>query len=335
LIRATDRGGYLTMSVEEVSQMFPSERAVEQYEIEAVLKLVQSFEPAGVGARDLGERINILLGQLDPGTAGLDTAGKIASNHLTLLGRRELGKIKRVLGINDAELEVAVKLVTALDPRISGGFDGVGTRYIVPDIIARKTRGKWQVELNADVQKKISINPVYEKLPRNEADSGQDQFIREHLQSARWFIKSLNNRYDTLLRVANCIISRQEDFLEHGDTGMKPMILNDIATELELHESTVSRATSGKYMLTPRGVYELKYFFTSSVTNSAGGASSSTAIRSLIRSMIEREPDNKPISDNKIAASLEEQGYQVARRTVAKYREAMNIPASSQRRGIL
>ena len=335
LIHSVDKDGYLTMSVEEISQLFPPERAIEQYEVEAVLKLVQSFDPPGVGARHLGERITILLAQLDPDSAGLATAGLIANNFLDMLGRRELGKLKRQLGVSDGELEKAIRLVTALDPRISGSFDEGGTRYIVPDVIARKVRGQWQVELNSEVLKKICINPVYEKLPRNKADAGQDRFIQENLQSARWFIKSLNNRYDTMLRVAECIVARQRDFLEHGDTGMKPMILNDIATELELHESTISRATSGKYLLTPSGVYELKYFFSSSITTTDGGTSSSTVIRSLIRSMIENESPGKPVSDNKIATSLEEKGYHVARRTVAKYREGMNIPASNLRKGIL
>jgi RNA polymerase sigma-54 factor len=335
LIRSINSEGYLTMSVEEISQMFPTERSVEESEIEAVLKLVQTFDPAGVGAQSLSDRIRILLCQLDPETEGIETAIELASNYLDILGRRELGKLKRVLGVSEEALSTAVKLVTALDPRISGSFDEAGTRYIVPDVIAKKTRGKWRVELNSEVLKKLSINPMYARLLPNRIDSGQDKYIQENLQSARWFIKSLNNRYDTLMRVASTIVSRQEDFLEHGDKGMKPMVLNDIAAELGLHESTISRATSGKYLLTPRGVYELKYFFTSSINNADGGTSSSAVIRSLIRKMIENEPTKKPISDNKLATCLEEQGYQVARRTVAKNREAMNIPASSQRKGIL
>jgi len=335
IIYSLDSNGYLNIPTEDLLILMPPEMEIELDEVQAVLKLIQTLEPLGIAAKDLRERLLIIISNDENESDCKQLAHDIIKDHLDVLGSRNLPKLKKLTGANQADLESAVHYITDMNPRISSPYDDEKNNYVVPDVIVKMINNRWHVELNSQVQKKLKINDVYTSMPKETLNGEASKYISENLQEAKWFIKSLHNRYDTLKRVATAIVEKQSAFLEHGEQALKPMVLQNIATELELHESTISRATSQKYMLTPLGVYELKYFFSSSLSTEDGSSVSSTAIRSIIRKLIDEEPKNKPISDNKIAMSLEEQGFKVARRTVAKYREGMNIPSSSQRKSLL
>ncbi|MBT5031773.1 MAG: RNA polymerase factor sigma-54 [Proteobacteria bacterium] len=345
VIQSIDDTGYLRATRSEIATILSKSGLsksglseldeLELDEIGFAIKMVQSFDPVGVAAKSLGDRLRLLIeGAVELG-AGRDNALSIVANHLEALGARDFVAIKRGLGLSQGELDEALTVLGQIDPRIDYSMGNSAARYVSPDLIAKKTRGVWRVELNPAVSRKLYINPEYERLSEKPRDSEEGKYLGEKLQSARWFIKGLQGRYETLLRVARSIVVRQEEFLDYGELGMKPMVLNDVAQELGMHESTISRATSNKYMLTPAGVFELKYFFTSSVSGIDGDPTSSTAVRSLIKKLIEGEPVNKPISDNGIANMLNQKGYSVARRTIAKYRESMNIPSSSKRKGLI
>ena len=335
IIYSLNSDGYLLTPTEDLLALMPREMEIELDEVQAVLKLIQTLDPIGIAAKDLRERLLIIIGQDDSETSRSKLAHTIVKNHLDVLGSRNLAKLKKLTGAAQEDLESAIHYITDINPRISTPYDDDKNNYVVPDVIVKMVNNRWQVELNSQIQKKLKINDVYASMPKSSLNGEASKYISENLQEAKWFIKSLHNRYDTLKRVATAIVEKQSAFLEHGEQSLKPMVLQNIATELELHESTISRATSKKYMLTPLGVYELKYFFSSSLSTEDGSSVSSTAIRSIIKKLIEDEPKQKPISDNKIAITLDGQGFKVARRTVAKYREGMNIPSSSQRKSLL
>ena len=332
LIDAINDDGYLAASLGEIRATLSADLDAEPEEIEAVLHLIQTFEPPGVGARDLAECLNLQLTQLDPGTRWLDEARKLVSRHIQLLAEHDYKTLMKQMKLNREELEQVVELIQSLYPRPGSQVQEAHTEYVVPDVQVKKSGGAWKVELNTDALPRLRINSDYASMIRRADNSADNVSLKNHLQEARWFIKSLQSRSETLLRVAACIVERQRAFLEHGEEAMKPLVLHDIADTLGLHDSTVSRVTTRKYMHTPRGVFELKYFFSSHVGTDQGGTCSSTAIRALIKKHIQAEKPEKPLSDSKIAELLSGQGIQVARRTVAKYRESLSIPSSSERK---
>ncbi len=334
IIDSVDDDGYLTSSYEEIKHMLKDEVEVDGEEIEATLHQIQNFDPPGVCARDLGECLLLQLRQLENSTNIADIAQRLVSDHLDLLGNRDYSQLKRLLKTDTDRLQLAIQLVQGLNPRPGSAIQPLQTKYVTPDIIVKKIKNVWHAELNGDALSQLRINRTYKSMIRRGDNSTENKYIQDHLQEARWFIKSLRNRNETLLKVARVIVERQSDFFEHGDEAMKPMVLSDVAETLDMHESTISRATTQKYLLSPRGVFELKFFFSSHVNTVDGGTCSSTAIRSLIKKLVETEPPTKPISDSKIAQLLDKKGIRVARRTVAKYREHMNIPPSNQRKSL-
>ena len=334
ILHSLDEEGYLTIELSEIRDMFDADLDVQTDEIQAVLNLIKTLEPIGVGARNLQERLLIFLQHLPTKTAGIDVAKKIVAEHLELVATHNVSKLKKILNIDDALLSKSLSLITQLNPRVATEFKSDELDYIVPDIIVKQANNEWQAVINPDNQSKLRINQLYANMLKSDIDDSGTEYIQSNLQQAKMFIKGLMGRYDTLLLVSQAIVERQQQFFEHGEEAMQPMILQDIASELGMHESTISRATSGKYLLSRRGVYELKYFFSSALGSTDGTKSSSTAIRSLIKSLVEQESKNKPLSDSKISKMLEQQGHIVARRTVAKYREGMQIAPSSQRKSM-
>lgn len=329
IIDAINDDGYLTDLLEEIAASLPSDTHCTIDELETVLGIVQTFDPAGVGARTVSECLLLQLGQLAPQTPGLATAQLIARDHLQHVAGRELAALRRALPVSDEELELALALVRGLNPRPGSIISAATAEYVVPDVLVRRTARGWSVEVNGSTLPRIRINQEYARLISREASHAA---MRTQLQEARWLLKSLEIRQDTLTRVARSIVERQHEFLEHGEEHMKPMILRDIAEAIGMHESTVSRVTSGKYMHTPRGVFELRYFFSSQVEGNDGTGTSSTAIRAKIRKLIKEEPPRNPLSDSRIAELLSSEGIPVARRTVAKYREMLGIAPSSERK---
>ena len=332
IIDAIDEDGFLSASLEELlSGLQQQSGEIELDEVEAVLHTIQNFEPAGVAARDLRESLLLQLRALPAETPLLDRATALLTQHFELLAGRDYTQLKRVLKTSDEELTRIIQLIQSLNPRPGGQVSNSRPEYIVPDVMVNKVKGSWRVELNPDAAPRLRINHHYAGLIK-QMNSSDSSTLKNHLQEARWFIKSLQSRNETLLRVATSIVAHQRDFLEEGDVGMKPMVLHDIAEELGMHESTISRTTTRKFMHTPRGIFELKYFFSSHVGTASGGECSSTAIRAMIKKLVAEEPVTKPLSDSKIASILSEQGINVARRTVAKYREAMAVPPSNERK---
>jgi RNA polymerase sigma-54 factor len=329
IVDAINDDGYLTESLEEIAQTLRPEVEATAEEVAAVLERVQALDPAGVGARSVGECIELQLRQLDPATPGMATALKIARHHLELVAERELSALKRELRATEEEIASALALVRSCHPRPGATVSAGNAQYVVPDVFVRRTEHGWGVEVNAATLPRVRLNQSYAGLIGRTASHAS---MRAQLQEARWLLKSLEIRHETLMKVARSIVERQTAFLEHGDEHMRPMILRDIAEAVEMHESTISRVTSGKYMHTPRGVFELRYFFSSQVEAADGSGTSSTAIRAKIRKLVKDENPEDPLNDGRIAQLLSGEGIPVARRTVAKYREAMGIPASSERR---
>ncbi len=336
IIDAVDDNGYLLDSIEvlveglnrdidDIEEQFNAEEA------ETVLHLVQHLDPAGCGARDASECMSIQLTQLSPSDT-CDHAQIIVKDHLDLLAAHDFSRLRRLLKINDEQLQLAIAMIRSLNPRPGRQLVNDHDQYIVPDVFVKKVKGVWRVELNPDIAPKLGINSLYAGMVKRADKSDDNNFLRNHLQEARWFIKSLQSRNETLLRVATAIVERQRSFLEYGEEAMKPLVLRDIAEQLSLHESTISRVTTQKYIHTPRGIFEFKYFFSSHVSTANGGECSATAIRAMIRKFIAAEDATKPLSDSKIASTLVAEGIQVARRTVAKYRESMAIPPSNERK---
>jgi RNA polymerase sigma-54 factor len=335
IIEAVDDAGYLTVSSEEILDSVGLE-GLELDEVEAVLKRINMFDPIGVAARSIPECLLIQLNQFSSDTPYLKESKQIIKDHIDLLGNRDYRQLMRKTKLKEDQLREVMRLIQSLNPRPGDAVIKSDDQYVIPDVSVEKKNGRWVVELNSDTAPKLSINQQYAAMSKTMKSSTDDgQFIRANLQEAKWFIKSLDSRNDTLLKVSNCIVQRQQGFLEHGAEAMRPMVLNDIAEAVDMHESTISRVTTQKYMHTPRGIFELKYFFSSHVSTENGGECSSTAIRSLIKKLILAETPAKPLSDSKMADLLAEQGIKVARRTIAKYRESLAIPPSNQRKSLL
>ena len=329
LVDSINDDGYLEADLEEIRESLDETPAVAIEEVERTLTKIQRLDPVGVGARDLSETIILQLSQLEWATPGLQLAISIAGDHLDLVATRDYGELRRSLRTSEEDLHDALTLIRGCNPRPGTAVSPPGAEYVIPDVFVRKVDNKWQVEISPTGVPRLSVNQQYAKLLRG---SGEHPVLKSQLQEARWLIRSLEIRNETLLKVATSIVARQTEFLEHGDEAMKPMVLRDIAEEIGMHESTISRVTTNKYMHTPRGVFEFKYFFSSHLSTASGEDQSSTSVRAKIRKLINAENPAKPLSDSKITNLLKEEGISVARRTVAKYREAMNIPSSSERR---
>jgi RNA polymerase sigma-54 factor len=334
IIEAIDDKGFLTVDAEEILASMGSEE-VELDEVMAVLKRIQFFEPVGVAARNLKECLHIQLTRYPGDTPWLEEAKTIVFEHIDLLGARDYRTLMRKTKLKEDQLKEVMRLIHTLNPTPSSSVIQEENNYVIPDVTVVKKKGRWVVELNGETMPKLKVNQQYAALSKTLKQGDDSQFIKSHLQEAKWFIKSLESRNDTLLKVSNCIVHQQQGFFEYGDEAMKPMVLNDVAEIVEMHESTISRVTTQKFMHTPRGIFELKYFFSSHVSTENGGECSSTAIRALIKKLVSAENQLKPLSDSKIADILAEQGIKVARRTIAKYRESLSIPPSNQRKSLL
>ena len=332
IIDAIDDYGYLTISTQDILESFNNED-IELEEIEAVRKRVQQFDPLGVASKNLQDCLLLQLAAFPEDTPWLIEAKIVLSDYIDQLGNRDYKVIIKEARLKESDLKEALGLIKQLDPRPGSSISAEHAEYVVPDVSVFKEHGKWRVTINPDSMPRLKVNQQYAALGKG--SSSDSQYIRSNLQEAKWLIKSLESRNETLLKVAKCIVEHQRDFFEYGEEAMKPMVLNDVALDVDMHESTISRVTTQKYMHTPRGIFELKYFFSSHVSTDNGGECSSTAIRALIKKLVAAENSAKPLSDSKIAALLADQGIQVARRTIAKYRESLGIAPSSQRKRLL
>ena len=335
IIDATDDSGRLNIDLEDLLELFPAELEIETEEVQAVLHALQQFEPVGVFARDLQECLLLQLKALAPDTPHLEQARALINRYINPLANGDFAQIMRRMKLPEEELKNVLRLVQSLDPFPGKRIGGDDTEYIVPDVFVSKKEGRWVVELNPDTAPRLRINSHYAGLIKRADSSADNTYLRDNLQEARWFLKSLQSRNETMMKVSSEIVRRQRNFLEYGEEAMKPLVLADIAEAVEMHESTISRVTTRKYMHTPRGIFELKYFFSSHVATTSGGACSSTAIRALIRKLIAAENPRKPLSDSRLAQLLEDQGIQVARRTIAKYRDSLSIPPSNERKRLI
>lgn len=332
MIDALNDNGYLEESLEEIHARIPEELGIEMDELIVALKLLQSFEPAGVGARNASECLSIQIRRF--AKVPLVTRRRalaIVENHLALFAQRDFNKLKKALDCDDEDLREAQAVIKQCNPHPGAAFASDASDFVVPDVIVKRTKNGWQVMLNHDVMPRLRVNALYANILKQSKGEGS---LTSQLQEAKWLIKNMRQRFDTILRVAQAIVDRQRNFFSHGAVAMRPLVLREIADTLGLHESTISRVTTQKYMLTPHGMFELKYFFGSHVATEAGGEASSTAIRALIKQLIGAEDPKNPFSDSKIADMLGEQGMVVARRTVAKYREALKIPPVNLRKSL-
>ena len=332
LIDGINDAGYLTQSLEDIQQGLPAELETGLDEVEAVLHRIQRFDPPGIAARDPGECLLLQLHQLPADTPWLKQAKILLEQHLNLLASHDYNGMMRRLKVDRDELQSIICLIQTLNPRPGTELSNTQPDYVIPDVFVVKHKNAWRVDLNPDNAPRLRINNQYSSLIKRADNSADNQSMRNNLQEARWFLKSLQNRNETLLRVATCIVEHQRAFLEYGEEYMKPLVLRDVAETLEMHESTISRVTTQKFMHTPRGIFEFKYFFSSHVSTSDGGEASSIAIRAMIKKLISDENPLKPLSDSKIAQLLDKEGIKVARRTVAKYRELMGVASSSDRK---
>ncbi len=337
LIGELDDNGYLLDPFEELLAQLPGDLEVDITELRAVRAMLQSLDPPGVGAASVAECLGLQLRSPDlsriPEVADaevLAVARAICARHLPLLAARDYGRLRRELGCSDDVLRAAQSAIQRLQPRPGAAHAHAAAPYVLPDVIVRKVGNRWQARLNDEVVPRLQVNDLYARIVKSERGSS----LSDHLREARWFVRNIQQRYDTIARVAHEIVERQQGFFEHGAIAMRPLVLRDIADVTGLHESTISRVTTQKYMLTPQGMFEFKHFFGSQVATQGGGAASSTAVQTLLKQLIGAEDARKPLSDAKLAAALAEQGMVVARRTVAKYREAMNIPPASQRKAL-
>ncbi|WP_285258459.1 RNA polymerase factor sigma-54 [Halopseudomonas bauzanensis] len=335
LIDGINADGYLEESLDDILASLDPALEVELDEVEMVLHRIQQFEPTGVGARNLSECLHLQLQQLPDSTPMLEQAKRVVRDHLELLGSRDFAQLMRRSRLKEDQLREVVTLIQTLNPRPGGEIASGDAEYVIPDVIVRRDQNRWIVELNQEAAPKVRVNSQYASMVKRADSSSDNTYLRNHLQEARWFIKSLQSRNETLMKVATQIVEHQRGFLEHGEEAMKPLVLHDIAEAVGMHESTISRVTTQKFMHTPRGIFELKYFFSSHVSTSEGGEFSSTAIRALIKKLVAAENPKKPLSDSKIAGLLEEKGIHVARRTIAKYRESLNIAPSSERKRLV
>ena len=326
IIDAIDERGYLTVSLDEILEEQGNDE-IELEEVETVLKRIWHFDPIGVGARTLQECLSIQIQYLTPPIF----VKQIIDNYLDLLAVRDYRTLKKMLNATDEQLKESIDFIQHLQPYPGDSVNTTPPDYVIPDVVVKKMNGRWIVELNNDTIPNLRINQQYAAMEKI-ASQSDSQYIKSHLQDANWFIKSIENRNETLLKVSQFIVEHQQEFFEHGAEYMKPMILSDVATAIDMHESTISRVTTQKYLQCPAGIFELKFFFSSHVNTESGGEASSTAIRALIKKYISAEDSKKPLSDSKLVSMLEKQGIIIARRTVAKYREALSIPPSSQRK---
>lgn len=335
IIDAVEPSGMLSVSIEDIFEGLGTEiEDLELDEVVAVQHRLQQFDPCGVCSQNLSECLLVQLQQFDPKTPFLEPAKLIAKHYLQILGSRDYRQLMRRTKLKEAELSQAIALIQSLNPRPGDMIASGDTEYVIPDVFVEKRDGRWMVELNPEIAPRLRINADYASMVRRADSSSDNTFLKDNLQEARWFLKSLQSRNETLLKVASCIVEKQRGFLEYGPEAMKPLVLHDIAEIVEMHESTISRVTTQKYMHTPQGIFELKYFFSSHVSTDSGGECSSTAIRAIIKKLVNAENPKKPLSDSKITDLLAEQGIQVARRTIAKYRESLNIPPSNERKTI-
>ena len=336
IIDAIDPSGLLTVDLASMLADFDPVLEIEFDEVVAVLHRIQQFDPIGVGYRNLSECLLIQLNHLEEHDHPklIENAKLIVREYIELLGHRDYAQLMRKTRLKEVELAETIAIIEGLDPRPGSNIAPPSTTYVIPDVIVTKDAdsGKWKVELNSDTAPKIRINSNYASLVKRADTSADNNFLRDNLQEARWFLKSLQSRNETLMKVATRIVEHQKEFLEYGDEAMKPLVLHDIAEAVSMHESTISRVTTQKYMHTPRGIFELKYFFSSHVSTKGGGECSSTAIRAIIKKLVSTENARKPLSDSKITELLEEKGINVARRTIAKYRESLSIPPSNERK---
>jgi len=335
VIDSINEDGMLTGSRNELVGALGPKVGLRSAEIEAAVRLVQRFDPPGVGARDLAECLLLQLEQLPRATAWRSEAVNVIRKHFHLLARQDMPALRRRAKLSAVELEEVLALIRSLNPRPGAAVGDATVEYAVPDVIVRKHGGRWTVELNRETMPRVRVHDVYARYIKAGDTSADNLFLRDNLQDAKWFLKNLEYRNETLLKVAASIVERQRDFLERGEEAMKPLVLADVAAAVDRHESTISRVTTRKYMDTPRGVFELKYFFSSHVGTVGGGEMSSTAIRAFIKKLTAEEDPRKPLSDLKIATFLKERGIRVARRTVAKYREGLAIPPSNERKRVL
>ncbi len=333
LIEALGDDGYLTQPLEELAQLVPEELQLDPEELHIALRHLQNFDPTGVGARNCGECLELQLLVLPESTPSRALALAVARGHLELLAARDFARLKKALQCGDDELRAAQRLIQSLNPRPGAAFAPLEARYIVPDVIVKKIKNVWVASLNPDAVPKLRINRMYAEILQNNRSQSGGQ-LSHQLQEARWLIKNVQQRFETILRVSQAIVDRQRHFFEHGEVAMRPLVLREIADTLSLHESTVSRVTTQKFMFTPRGIFELKYFFGSHVATETGGACSATAIRALIKQLVAAEDARRPLSDSKISEILNQQGIVVARRTIAKYRESLQISPVSMRKSL-
>ncbi len=334
LVDSINEHGYLEESLEDIAEQMPLELEIEVLELQTALRHIQHLDPAGVGARSLSECLLLQLDLLPKSTLCLALANLVAKNYLPALGARDFAKLRKELGCDEATLKNVQQLITSLNPRPGSTFSLIGSEhYIQHEVIVKKVKGIWIASLNDGVIPKLKINQLYASILKRNRDSSS-QYLQSQMQEAKWMIKNIQQRFSTILRVSQAIVDRQRNFLEYGEVAMRPLVLREIADGLDLHESTISRVTTNKYMLTPRGIFELKYFFGSSVATDTGGTCSATAIRALIKQLVDQENPRKPYSDNQITELLAKQGIVVARRTIAKYRESLSIAPASLRKSL-
>jgi len=324
LIDALDENGYLSQTLEELSELLPEEFEISLDDLETALVQLQHLDQPGIAARNLGECLALQLKALPEDTPQRDLAVRLVCHHLNLVAAHDFSKIKKLLRCSDDELRTAQQLIVSMNPKPGSVFNHSVADYVIPDVIVKKVKGKWEVGLNIDAMPKLRVNQVYANILQQRDDKNSSQ-LSSQLQEAKWLIKNLQQRFETILRVSQAIVNRQTKFFEHGEIAMLPMVLREIAEELELHESTVSRSTTQKFMLTPRGIYEFKHFFCSGLSTENGGTCSSTSIRELIKQLVREEDQRKPLTDSSMSEILAQQGIVVARRTIAKYREALRI----------
>lgn len=332
LADALNENGYLTTPLEDLLASIPEDIVIDEDELHFALKCLQSLEPAGIGARDLRECLLLQLKTLSKDMPAYDLAETIVQYHLPLLAAKDFAQLKRKTAADDQQLALAINLIMRLDPRPGSNFAHVENHYITPDVIVRNVNGQWQAQINPQVVPKVRINELYAKVLREQKSAST---LHGQLQEARWVVQNIEQRFATILAVSQAIVDRQKDFFTYGEMAMQPLVLREIASEIGMHESTISRVSNQKYLASPQGVFELKYFFGSHIATSEGGQCSATAIRALIKKLVEKEDPKKPLSDAKIAELLEKEGMIVARRTIAKYRDSLHIPPASQRKKLL
>ena len=333
LIDSLDEDGYLTQSLEEIAAMIPEELEVEPVELQIALNYLKQLDPPGIGALNLSECLAFQLMALPADTPRREAAITVVMQHLDALASRDYAKLRKLLQCDEQALREIQHLIVSLNPKPGARFSSEQARYVIPDVVVKKVKGMWRASLHPDAMPKLKINRVYADILHRSRDAGHQQMSGQ-LQEAKWLIKNVQQRFDTILRVSQAIVDRQRHFFEHGEVAMRPLVLREIAETLGLHESTVSRVTTQKFMLTPRGIFELKYFFGSHVATDSGGACSATAIRALIKQLVGAEDGKRPLSDSQISEILGQQGITVARRTIAKYREALQIPPVNLRKSL-